>query len=156
MVLVGDFSLVNKIFPGMPGDSLLFNGDELTKLQKKRYHIPTYREEKPPASSSQKEKPQFSCTLGDRPSSISKEGEPPKSSRRSPQALSPRVPTDSPNRKPLHHRKCSPPSKEQHDQHEKDSHSLFSKCKDKPHSDRSSKDKEGDKSLQKHSMSPPQ
>ena len=36
MVLVGDFSLVDKIFPGMPGDSLLFNGDELTKLQKKK------------------------------------------------------------------------------------------------------------------------
>ena len=32
MVAVGDFSLVDKIFPGTPGDSLLFNGDELAKL----------------------------------------------------------------------------------------------------------------------------
>ena len=32
MVLVGDFSLVDKIFPSIPGDSLLFTGDELTKL----------------------------------------------------------------------------------------------------------------------------
>ena len=32
MVPVGDFSLVDKIFPGMPGDNLLFKGDELTKL----------------------------------------------------------------------------------------------------------------------------
>ena len=35
MVPVGDFSLVDKIFPGMPGNSLLFNGDKLTKLQRK-------------------------------------------------------------------------------------------------------------------------
>ena len=33
MVPVGNSSLVDKIFPGMPGDSLLFNGDELAKLQ---------------------------------------------------------------------------------------------------------------------------
>ena len=32
MVLVGDFSLEDKIFHGMAGDSLLFTGDELTKL----------------------------------------------------------------------------------------------------------------------------
>ena len=80
----------------------------------------------------------------------------PKSSWRSPWASSPRVPTDSPSRKSLHHGKHSPPSKEQHDKHEKDSHGLSSKCKDKPHSDRNGKDKEGDKSLQKHPMSLPQ
>ena len=32
MVLVGDFRLKDKIFPGTPGDSLLFTGDKLTKL----------------------------------------------------------------------------------------------------------------------------
>ena len=32
MVPVGDFHLVDKIFPGMPGDSLLFNSDDLAKL----------------------------------------------------------------------------------------------------------------------------
>ena len=32
MVPVGDFSLKDKIFPCAPGGSLLFNGDELTKL----------------------------------------------------------------------------------------------------------------------------
>ena len=32
MVPVEDFNLKDKIFPGMPGDSLLFNGDELMKL----------------------------------------------------------------------------------------------------------------------------
>ena len=35
MVPLGDFSLKDKIFPGAPGDSLLFNGDELAKLQRK-------------------------------------------------------------------------------------------------------------------------
>ena len=141
MVLVGDFSLEDKIFLGMPGDSLLFNGDELTKLQKKRYQVPTYREEKPPASRSQKEKPPSSHTLGDMPSSTSKEGEPPKSSGRSAWASSPRVPTDSPSRKSSRCSKCSPPSKELHDKHEKDPHSSSLKCKDKPCSDRSGKDK---------------
>ena len=32
MVPVGDFQLVDKIFPGMPRDSLLYNSDDLTKL----------------------------------------------------------------------------------------------------------------------------
>ena len=90
------------------------------------------------------------------PNSTSKEGESSKSSRRSPQALSPKVSTDSPSRKPTHRGKCSPPSKEQCDKCEKDSHSLSLKHKDKPHSDRSGKDKEGIKSLRKHPMSLPQ
>ena len=156
MVLVRDFSLEDKIFPGMPGDSLLFNGDKLAKLQKKRCHVPTYREEKLPSSSSRKEKPLPSCASGDMPSSTSKEGEPPKSSGRSLWASSPRVPANSPSRKSSHHSKCSPPSKEQCDKCEKDSHSLSLKCKDKPCSDRSSKEKEGDKSPRKHPMSLPQ
>ena len=90
------------------------------------------------------------------PSSISKEGEPPKSSRRSPWAPSPRVPKDSSNKKYSCCSKCSPPSKEQCDKHEKDSHSSSLKHKDKPHSDRSGKDKEDNKSPQKCPMSLPQ
>ena len=156
MVPVGDFNLKDKIFPGMPGDSLLFNGDELAKLQRKRYQIPTYREEKPPDSSSQQEKPSSSCGLEDTSSSTSKEGESSKSSGKSPWALSPKVSTDSPSRKPSCHGKCSPPSKEQRDKREKDSHSSSLKHKDKPDSDRSGKDKEGDKSLWKCPMSPSQ
>ena len=84
MVPVGDFNLKDKVFLGVPGDSLLFNGDELMKLQRKRYQITTYREENMPDSSSQKEKPSSSHSLGDMPTSTSKEGEPSKSSRRSP------------------------------------------------------------------------
>ena len=43
MVPVGDFNLVDKIFPGTPGNSLLFNGDELTKLQKRGTKSPPTR-----------------------------------------------------------------------------------------------------------------
>ena len=68
-----------------------------------------------------------------------------KSSRRSPQTPSQKVPTDSPSRKSSCHSKCFPSSKEQCDKHEKDLHSSSLKCKDKPHSDRSGKDKEGNK-----------
>ena len=146
---------MDKIFLGMPGDSLLFTG-ELAKHQKKRYQVPTYREEKLPTSSSQKEKPPSSHGLGEVPSSTSKEGEPPKSSRKSPWAPSLRIPTDSPNKKSSHHSKCSPPSEEQCDKNKKDSHSLSLKCKDKLYSDWNGKDKEGDKSPRKCPMSPPQ
>ena len=47
MVATGDFCLVDPIFPGSPGDSLLFKEDDLAQLKRKGFHIPTYREEKP-------------------------------------------------------------------------------------------------------------
>ena len=109
MVPVGDFNLKDKIFPSVPGDSLLFNSDKLAKLRRKKYQIPTYREGKMPDSSSQKEKLSSSHGSGDAPSSTSKEGESSNSSGRSPWALSPKVSTDSPSRKPSHCGKCTPP-----------------------------------------------
>ena len=39
MGAVRDFALKDKIFPGIPGDSLLFDGTELTRLQQKNYSI---------------------------------------------------------------------------------------------------------------------
>ena len=47
MVFIGDFSLVDKIFPGSPMDSLLFNGEELARLKIKGYQVSTFQEEKP-------------------------------------------------------------------------------------------------------------
>ena len=126
MVPVGDFQLVDKIFPGMPGNSLLFNSDDLTKLQKMRFQILTHKKW-PPATKSKEEKPQSSHTLGEAPSSTNKEGEPPKSRGKSPWTPSPKMSTDSPSRKSLHCGKCSPISKEHHAMHEKDSHSSSSK-----------------------------
>ena len=130
MVTVGDFCLVDKIFPGTPGDSLLFNGKDLPRL----------KGEKLSSSSSKKEKQPSSHTLGDALSSSCKEGEPPKTSHKSPGAFSPMATPDSTSSKKLssYQGKHSPRVKEQ-DKHNKESHSMSSKHKDKSHSDRSSK-----------------
>ena len=153
MVPVGDFQLVDKIFPGTPRDSLLFTSDDLTKLQKMRFQIPTHQKEWPPATKSKKEKPQSSHISGEAPSSTSMEGEAPKSKGKSPQASSPKMSTDSPSRKSLHHSKCSPPSKEHHYTCEKDSHGSSPKHQDKSCSNRGSKDKESSKTPWKHAAS---
>ena len=42
MEVVGDFTLEDKIFPGNPGDSLLFDSAKLARLQQKNYSIPMY------------------------------------------------------------------------------------------------------------------
>ena len=95
-------------------------------------------------------------------SSSSKEGEPPKTSGKSPGAFSSRAPPDSTSSKKSlsHHGKHFPRVKEWPDKHDKESHSTSSKHKDKSHSDKSSKhnyDKEANRSLHKHHMSlPPQ
>ena len=156
MVPVGDFQLVDKIFPGMPRDSLLFNSDNLTKLQKMRFQIPTYLKEWLPGTESKVEKPQSTHTSGEAPSSTNKEGEPLKSRGKSPWAPSPRMSTDSPSRKSLCHSKHPPTSKEHHDTCEKDSHGSSFKHWDKPYSDMGSKDKESSKTPQKHVASPSQ
>ena len=42
MEAVGDFTLEDKIFLGIPGDSLLFEGAKLMRLWQKNYSIPTH------------------------------------------------------------------------------------------------------------------
>ena len=153
MVLVGDFQLVDKIFPRMPGDSLLYNGNDLSKLQRIRFHVTIHQTEEWPTAESKGEKPQSSCTSAEMPSLTNKNGEPFKSRGKSPQTPLPKTSTDSPNRKSLHHKKCSPPSKEHHGSHNKDSHGYSSKHQDKFCSDKSSKDKESSKSPWKHAVS---
>ena len=134
MVPVRDFQLVDKIFPGMPGDSLLFNSDDLTKIQKMRFQIPTYWKEWLPSTESKEEKPQSSHTLGEAPSSTSKEGELP-----SPEESLPRLhhqerpqthPTES-----LHTMANAPLHRRSTMIRVKYSHSSSSKHLDKPHSD---------------------
>ena len=56
MVPVGDFQLVDKIFPGMPGDSLLYNSDDLAKLWRMRFQVTMHQMEESPTTES-KEKP---------------------------------------------------------------------------------------------------
>ena len=89
MVPIGDFSLVDKIFPGSPMDSLLFNGEELTRLKRKGYQISTFQREKLHSSSPRREEQLSSCSLGDMLGFSSKEGEPPKTSSKSPPGLLP-------------------------------------------------------------------
>ena len=43
MVAIGDFCLMDPIFPGSPGYSLLFKEDDLNRLKRKGFHISTYR-----------------------------------------------------------------------------------------------------------------
>ena len=42
MEVMGDFTLEDKILPGILGDSLLFDSTELMRLQQKNYSIPTH------------------------------------------------------------------------------------------------------------------
>ena len=81
------------------------------------------------------------------PSLTSKNKEPSKSRGKSPRVPSPKMTTDSPNRKSLHCNKHSPPSKEHHGYRDKDSHG--SKHQDKFCS-------EGGKFPRKCAVSPPQ
>ena len=46
MAAVIDFCLMDPLFPGSPGDSLLFNEDDLERLKREGLHVSTYREEK--------------------------------------------------------------------------------------------------------------
>ena len=53
MVLAGDFALEDNIFPGTPGDSLLYTSKELDKLQRKGYQVAKHRPPALPAETSQ-------------------------------------------------------------------------------------------------------
>ena len=49
MVPVGDFQLVDKIFPGMPGDSLLYNSNDLKAM---RFQVTMHQREESPTAES--------------------------------------------------------------------------------------------------------
>ena len=76
LVPVGDFQLEDTIFPGTPGDSLLYNSEDLTKLRRLRFQVATHRMEQTPTIECKEEKSQSSCGPGEMPSSTSKNGEP--------------------------------------------------------------------------------
>ena len=100
------------------------------KFQKLRFQVATYHPAQTLAVHHMDETSQLSCSSGGAPSSTSKNGDLPKA-------------TGSPGRKSSHH-KCSPPSKEHHGYHNKNSHSSSAKHQEKPH-----KDKEDSKSPHK-------
>ena len=114
IVPVGDFSLVDKMFPCSPADSLLFNGEELARLKRKGYQISTFLEEKLHPSSPKRKEQLSSHSSGDMLGSSSRKVEPPKTSSKSPGASSPRAPPNSTSSKKSSssHSKSSPQVKE--------------------------------------------
>ena len=137
--------------------SLLFNGEELARLKRKEYQIFTFRREKPHSSSPEREEQLSFHSSGGMSDSSSKDGEPPKTSGKSPGTSSPLASPDSTSSKKSSssHSKSSLRVKEWH---EKESHSRSSKHKDKLCGDKSSKhssDKDATKSSRKCRMSPP-
>ena len=102
MATVGDFCLVDPIFPGSPGDSLLFKEDELDRLKRKGFRISTYREEKPQPTAPKENKHKCPHTKEKAPSSSQKDDELCKTSSRNLGASSPWAP-DSTSSKKLSH-----------------------------------------------------
>ena len=127
LVPVGDFQLEDNIFPGTPGDSLLYTSEELAM------HCPVQAL----TVCHEDETSQPSHSSGKAPSSTSKNGDLPKA-------------TGSPGRKSSCH-KCSLPLKEHHGSCNNDSLRSSSKHRDKSH-----KDKEDGKSPHKCPASPMQ
>ena len=82
MAAVGDFCLVDSIFPGSPGDSLLFKEDDLTRLKRKGFCISTYREEKPQPTVPKEDKHKSPHTMENAPSCSHREEESWKTSSR--------------------------------------------------------------------------
>ena len=62
MAVAGDFCLEDAFFPGSPGDSLLFNEDDLSRFKRKGFCVSTYREEKPMPTTSTEDKHQSSAS----------------------------------------------------------------------------------------------
>ena len=91
LVLVGDFQLEDNIFPRMPGDSLLYNSEDLTKLCRLRFQVTTHQMKQTSAIECKEEKSQSSHSPGEMPSSTSKNGEPSKSRGKSPWTPSPKT-----------------------------------------------------------------
>ena len=157
MAVVGDFYLKDAFFPGSPGDSLLFNEDDLTRFKRKGFCVSTYREEKPMPTTSTEDKHQPSCIPENVPSSSSKEGGSCKTSCRALGASSPWVSDSMSSKKSSHWVKCSPQAKEQLDKCDTEDHSASSKHKDRSCSDKSSRcgsDKESSSTARKHGLSP--
>ena len=126
MATVGDFCLMDSLFPGSPGDSLLFKDDHLDRLKRKGFRVSTYREEKPQPTVPKEDKHQSPCIKERVPSSSHKEEESCKTSSRNSEAWSPLAPDSKSSKKSTHWGKCSPLAKEQPDSHDTEEHCASS------------------------------
>ena len=154
-----DFCLMDPIFPGSPGNSLLFKEDDLNRLQRKGFCVSTYREEKPLPTVPKEDKQRSPHTKENVPSSSCKEEESHMTSGRNSGASSPRVPDSTNSKKSSHWGKHSPPAKEQPDSHDTRDHcSSSSRHKGRSCSDKSSRcdsDKESSSTPCKLALSSP-
>ena len=157
MAAVGDFCLMDPIFPGSPGDSLPFKEDDLDRLKRKGFHVSTYKEEKPPPAVPKEDKHKTPCTKENALSSSCKEEECCKTDGRNSGASSPRAPDSTSGKKSSCQGKCSPPAKEQPDSHDTGDHcSCSSRHNDRFCSDKSSRhgsDKKSSSTLHRHALS---
>ena len=160
MAAMRNFCLMDPIFPGSPGDSLLFKEDDLDRLKRKGFHISSYRQEKPKPTVPKEDKHKSPCTKENVPSSSHKEEESHKTSGRKSGALSPQAPDSTSSKKSSHQGKCSPLAKEQADsQDTKDHCSSSPRHKDRSHSNKSSRcgsDKESSSTPCKCTLSLPE
>ena len=132
MATMRDFCLMDPIFPGSPGDSLLFKEDDLNRLKRKSFHVSTYREEKPLPTVPKEDKHRSPHTKENMPSSSFKEEESHKTSGRNSGDSSPQTPHSTSSKKSSHWGKCSPQGKEQPDSCDtRDHHSSSSRHKTK-------------------------
>ena len=95
MASAGDFCLVDPIFPGSPGDSLLLKEDDLAQLKRKGFCIPIYKEEKLQPTVPKEDKHKSPCTKENAPSSSHREEESHKTTGRNSEASSPWAPDSS-------------------------------------------------------------
>ena len=157
MATVGDFCLENPLFAGSPRDSLLFKEDDLARLKRKGFRVSTYRKEKPQPTIPKEDKHQSPCIKENMQSSSHREEESCKTSSRTSGASSPWAPDSTSSKKSSRQVKCSPPAKEQPDNHDTKDHCTSSKHKDRSHSDKSSRhssDKKSSNTPCKHALFP--
>ena len=157
MATMGDFCLVDPLFPGSPGDSLLFKKDDLARLKRKGFHISTCREEKPQPTVPKEDKHESPCTKENVLSSSCKEEKLCKTSGRNSGAPSPQAPDSTSSKRSSHWGKCSPLAKEQPDSCDREDHcASSSRHKDRSHSDKISRhgsDKESSSTPHKCTLS---
>ena len=102
MSTTGDFCLMDPLFPGSPGDSLLFKEDDLDRLKRKGFCISTYREEKPQPTVPKEDKHKFPHIKENAPHSCCKVEESHKTSGRNSGASSPQAPDSTSIKKSSH------------------------------------------------------
>ena len=159
MAAAGHFCLMDPIFPGSPGDSLLLKEDDLNRLKRKGFHISTFKEEKPQPTVPKEDKHKSPCTKENAPSSSCTEKELHKTSSRNSGASSPQALDSISCKKSSCRGKCPPLAKEQPDNwDDMDHHASSSRHKDRSHSDKNSRhssDKESSSTPCKHTLSSP-